>query len=93
MKTKRKEKLTIIDLVSKILDSELPISTKNEVTRHYLLPKLGYTKAVIENEKVDIGVVERPDAESVRIEDNPKLKAEYADFERLAGVKEEEVDE
>ena len=92
MKTKPKQKLTIIDLVSKILDSELPTSTKNEITRYYLLPKLGRTQAIIEDTKSSIGFVERPTAEEIQIENNPKLKAEYKDTEKLMGVEDEEED-
>ncbi len=90
---KQKTKPTILEIVAKILDSDLPLSTRNEITRHYLLPKLGRTQAIIENSKSDVGFVERPDAEEVRIESNPKLKAEYEDTERLMGGKTEEDDE
>lgn len=89
MKTK-KTKPTILEIVSKILDSDLPLSTRNEITRYYLLPRLGRTQSIIEDRKVDIGSVERPDAEEIAIENNPKLKAEYKDFENLAGVEEVE---
>jgi len=93
MKTKPKAKLTILDLVSKILDSELPLSTKNEITRYYLLPKLGMTKAIIEDTKFEAGVVERPSKEEIDTENNPRLKAADKDFERLTGVVEEDDDQ
>jgi len=93
MKNKPKQKLTIIDLVSKILDSELPTSTKNEITRYYLLPKLGRTQAIIEDSKSSIGFVERPSAEEIAIENNPRLKEEYKETERVMGEPDEEDDE
>ena len=72
----------IIDLIKLILSSELPISTKNEVTRRYLLPPLGRTIALVEDDNAEVGVVERPDKEEIDIENNPKLKAEYEETEK-----------
>jgi len=79
----------IIDLIKLVLASDLPISTKNEVTRRYLLPPLGRTAAIVEDIDFEVGAVERPSAEEVEIENNPKLKESDKEFERLAGVKEE----
>ena len=90
---KRKSKLTILDVVNQIVNSDLPLSTRNQVARYYLLPQLGYTKAIVENDKSPIGTVERPSAEEIEIEGNPKLKAEYKDTERLMTGKIDEDDE
>ena len=80
----------VIDLIKLILASELPISTKNEVTRRFLLPGLGRTIAPIEDDDFEVGIAERPTKEEIDIENNPKLKAGDKEFERLAGEKEEE---
>ena len=86
-------KITILELVAKILESDLPISTRNEVTRHYLLPKLGRTTAIVEEKKFSVGAVSYPTAEDVEIENNPKMKAEFEDTERLMGGKQEDEDD
>lgn len=93
MKSKVKPKPTILEIVAKVLDSDLPISTRNEITRYYMLPKLGMTKAIVEDRKFDVGTVERPDAEEIMIESNPKLKAEYEDTERVMGFKADDDEE
>ena len=82
MKSKHK-KLTTLDMVSKILDSELPISTKNEIVRHYLLPKLGQTLAPVQMKTSGVSAVGRPSAEEIEIENNPKLKGEYRETTKL----------
>lgn len=92
-KGKKKEKLSILDVVAKILDSDLPTSTRNEVTRYYMLPRLGRTQAIVENPKMDVGAVERPDSEEIEIENNPKLKAEYEETEKLMRGKEDEEED
>jgi len=81
----KKRKTTFLEVIDKILDSDLPLSTRNSVVRHYMLPQLGYTKAIIEDNTVDIGTVERPTSEELRIENNPRLKAEEEDTEKLMG--------
>jgi len=83
MKKTRTIKLTVLDVVAKIVDSDLPISTRNEITRHYMLPKLGYTQAIVELNKTPISSVDRPDAEDIRIENSPRLKAEDEETEKL----------
>jgi len=83
MKKTRTTKLTVLDVVAKIVDSDLPISTRNEITRHYMLPKLGYTQAIVELNKSPISSVERPDVDEIRIENNPRLKAEDEETEKL----------
>ena len=82
MKHKSKAKLTIIDLVSKILESDLPISTRNAVVNYYLLPKLGRTQAIIEDPKIEIGGVERPSAQDVRDMD-PRIRAGDKEAEKV----------
>ncbi len=85
MKSKKTTKATLLEVISKILDSDLPTSTRNEIIRYYMLPRLGRTQAIVQEEKVQIGIVERPSAEEINIENNPKLKAEEEDTTRLMG--------
>lgn len=95
MKTKPKAKPTILEIVAKVLDSDLPISTRNAVVRHYLLPQIGFTTAPIENKNTrsSVGAVEHPSAEDVMVENNPKMKAEFEDTERLMGGVDDEDDD
>ena len=90
MKGHKPAKPTLLETINKILDSDLPLSTRNEIARYYLLPRLGRTTAIIEDKKTDIGTVERPNAEEVMIENNPKLKAEYKATEEVMTGKTEE---
>ena len=87
---KKKVKPTILETVNKILESDLPLSTRNSIVRYYLLPQLGRTQAIIEGGKIDVGTVTRPDYDEVETENNPRLKAEYKDTEKLMGVKDED---
>lgn len=81
----------LIDLVKTIINSDLPIGTRTSIVSHYMLPKPGMTRAVIQDSKVDVGTVERPTKEDIEIENNPKLKAEYEDTTKLmAGELDEE---
>jgi hypothetical protein len=81
----------LIKLINNILASDLPPLTKDKIVKHYMLPQLGYVKAPLEMEHVDVGTVERPDKEEIDIESNPKLKAEYKDTERvMTGVDDDE---
>ena len=84
MKTKTK-KLTILGIVNKVLDSDLPISTKNEIAKHFLLPKPGETLAPIETGSTGVSAVDRPTAEEIEIENNPVLKAGDKETEKLMG--------
>lgn len=93
MKSKKASKPTLLDVISKILDSDLPMSTRNEITRFYMLPRLGRTQAIIQEGKVDIGVVERPNAEEIRIENDPRLKGEEEDTTRLMSNKKDDGDD
>jgi hypothetical protein len=87
----------LIDLVHGILDSDLPVSTRDKIVRHYMLPKLGYVIAPIEQTKAHITGADRPSLEDIEIENNPKMKEEFADTERgLTGstdLDDEEEDE
>lgn len=85
--TKTAKKITLMDLIVKILDSELPTGTKNSIVTHYLLPRLGNTHSVVETNIKDsnIGGVDRPSAEEIEIENNPRLKAEIEDTVRIMG--------
>ena len=75
---------THIEIVTLVLGAELPTSTKNEIVRHYFLPRLGATMAPVEiEEDNEIGGVDRPTAEEIEIENDPKMKAEFEDTSRL----------
>lgn len=77
-----------IEIVKLVLDSEVPTGTKNEIVRHYFLPRLGSTVAPVEVETdEEIGSVDRPTAEEVEIENDPVAKAEYKDTEKLMSKK------
>jgi len=94
---KRINKITLLSLIDKILDSaDLSVVTKEKIVRYYMLPQTAESKAIIEEDKIEVGSVERPNAEEIEIEENPKLKAEYKDTEKLMTgktEKEEEEDE
>ena len=80
----KKTKITLLSLIDKILDSaDLSVVTKEKIVRYYMLPQMPNEKALIEQEKVEVGTIERPNAEEIAIENNPKLKAEYEDTERV----------
>ena len=88
---KRKRKATILDIVDKVIDSDLPISTRNAIVKHYLLPGLGTTLAPVQMKETGVGGVGRPNAEEIFIEGNPILKAgEEATEELMGGVKDDE---
>ncbi len=80
---KSKKKTTMIELVLRILESDLPTPTRNAIVQHYLLPKSGYTESPIEMSKGVLGSVGRPSAEEIEIENDPKMKAEYQDTAKL----------
>lgn len=83
----------LIDLVKTIINSDLPISTRKAITEHFMLPQGGGTKAPVEIEDIEIGTVERPDSEEIKIQNNPKLKAEYQETERVMTGRTQEEDE
>jgi hypothetical protein len=87
----------VIELVKAILESDLPISTRDKIVRHYMLPQLGRTQAIIQDTKAHIEIVNRPSVEDIEIEENPEMKAEFAQTERgLTGhtdLDDEEEDE
>lgn len=72
----------LLDLVKTIINSDLPLFTRNAIVSHYMLPKDGARKAPIEDERTVIEGVDRPSREDIEIENNPKMKAEFADTER-----------
>lgn len=84
--TKIKTKQTILGIVDKILDSDLPVSTKNEIAKHFLLPKSGETLAPIETGSTGVSAVDRPTAEEIEIENNPILKAGDKAAEKIMDV-------
>lgn len=78
----------IYNLVIKILDSELSKGTKDEIVRFFLLPRNTPIRPVIESDIVeDVGTVNRPDSDKIRLNNNPKLKEEEEDTRRLLGEK------
>ena len=86
---KKINKITFLGLLEKIIDSaDIGSVTKERLVRYYMLPQSS-GKALIENENIEIGTVERPNAEEIRIEDNPKLKAEFEDTEKLMSTEQE----
>jgi len=89
---KRTHKITLLELIDKILDSvDLSTVTKERIVRYYMLPQTDNLRSRIEDQGIEIGTVERPTAEEVRIENNPRLKAEFDDTYRvMGGLKEDE---
>lgn len=78
----------IYNLVIKILDSELSKGTKDEIVRFFLLPRNTPIRPMIESDIVeDVGSVNRPDSDKIRLINNPKLKEEDEDTRRLLGEK------
>lgn len=78
----------IYNLVIKILDSELSKGTKDEIVRFFLLPRNTPIRPVIESDIVeDVGTVNRPDSDKIRLNNNPKIKEEEEDTRRLLGEK------
>lgn len=85
----------LYELIKIVLtDSSFGIGLRNRIAEHYLLPKPGLNIAPIQNLKISRpGGVDRPDKESVDIENNPKLKAEYEDTERLMGAEDDDEED
>ena len=94
---KKTRRVTILDIIDKLLDSDLPVSTRNSVARHYLLPSMGMAKAPIEIKDSGVGFIGRPTAEELEIENNPLRREEELDTERLMNrgklIDEDEDDE
>lgn len=91
---KKKEKLTIMDLVSQIVNSDLPISTRNEITRHYMLPKIGFTQSILENPTIKVEGIDRPDVEEVKELTNKTLRDGNRETEKLMkNLEEDEEDD
>ena len=77
-----------LEFIKLILNSELSRPTKEEIIRFYTLPRNTNVKPAIEfNTDDDIGAVDRPSAEDIELENNPKLKEEYDDTRKLLGSK------
>jgi hypothetical protein len=75
----------IWEKVLELVKQDLPTSVRVEVIRYYLLPRVGTELSIAEMEEEESGIegVDRPDAEEIEIESNPKLKAEEKEMERL----------
>lgn len=65
-------------LILKILDSDLPKETKDEIVRFYLLPRNTPVIPFIElpEEPEDLGVVKRPSPHDIDRKNNPQMAAE-----------------
>lgn len=80
----------IYNLVLKILDSELPKSSKEEIVRFYTLPRNTPVKPIIEIEeepKADVGVVKRPDGHELDRRANPAMAGSEDAVKELLDVK------
>ena len=85
MPKRKPKKVTILDIVDKVIDSDLPVSTRNRIVTHYLLPGLGTTLAPVQMKDSGVGGVERPTGEEIEIENNPILRDGYKATEELMG--------
>jgi len=66
----------ILELIFKILDSDLPIGTKTEIVKWYTLPRTTGLKGLIEipdEPEEDLGTVKRPTGHDLKRKDNPKF--------------------
>lgn len=66
---------TILQLVIKIIDSDLPRDTKEEIVRFYTLPRIVTQKPTLElsDDESEAGMIERPDAKDQWRKNNPQL--------------------
>lgn len=81
----------IYELITKILESDLPKESRNEIVRFYMLPRNTPVRPMIEIEEEesggDIGVVKRPSQHELDRRENPKMAgAEDAARELLGKV-------
>jgi hypothetical protein len=74
-----------LDFIRLILNSELTRPTKEEIVRFFCLPRNTPIKPSIELDSEDEGViaVERPSAEDIELENDPKRKEEEEDTRKL----------
>ena len=83
----------IYNLINKVIDSDLPKETRNQIVRFYLLPRLTKVKPQIElpEETKDLGVVKRPGQHELNRRANPEMaQEEDAIKESLKGRIEEQ---
>jgi len=74
-----------LEFIKLILNSELSRPTKEEIVRFYTLPRNTPIKPALEfsQKNEDIGTIDRPSAEAVELENNPKLKEEEEEMRKL----------
>lgn len=68
----------IYNLIDKIIDSDLPKETRNQIVRFYMLPRATQLKPQIElpDELKDLGSVKRPDKHALERKADPQMAAE-----------------
>jgi len=78
-----------LEFIKLVLDSELSKQTKEEIVRFYSLPRNTPIKPALEfdEEENEVGAVDRPSAEEIKLNKNPKLKEEQEDMRKLLGEK------
>jgi len=78
-----------LEFIKSILDSDLSKQTKEEIVRFYSLPRNTPIKPALEfdEEESKVGAVDRPSAEDIILNNNPKLKEEQEDMRKLLGEK------
>lgn len=79
-------KQEIIELLNKILDSDLSREAKEKIVLYYMLPSARYADAVgenlptgrapIEKEEGRVGAIHRPDKKDLDMKNNPALREE-----------------
>jgi hypothetical protein len=74
----------IIELLFKIIDSDISKDAKEKILLHYMLPKPkeGYeSEMVAPIEKIEdtgrVGTIKRPSKKEIDMRNNPKLKEEF----------------
>lgn len=82
-------KQEIIELLNKILDSDLSRDAKERIVLYYMLPKTESPYTVVGNvapiEKTEgrVGAIHRPDKKDIDMKNNPKLKEEHEEMKDM----------
>lgn len=85
----------IYNLIDKIIDSDLPKETRNQIVRFYMLPRATQLKPQIElpDEPENLGTVKRPGEHALKRKADPEMAAEEdATKETLNGVIDDKPD-
>lgn len=82
----------VIEFIYKIMDSNLPKDTINEIVRWYTLPRNTEIRGLIELpdeelEQKNIGIVKRPSADDIKKKEDPKVKEEEDAMRNLLSKK------